>query len=188
LDRLISTFDRDLQTSIANTTVQANKRLAGRDLAGKHRLGMVLFLYQYCRLIIHSFGHKAELNDPAPMSKPSSYIAICMEAAFSLLDLWLNYMHSTGHVPYAPDFFFVGTGFAGAFLLELVGPHTSPTLTAERRAHIIDMCRVVVAKLRVAAADEAHAPYSYAVFFEGALRNAISEPPIPAPLARPPAI
>lgn len=28
-------------------------------------------------------------------------------------------MHSTGHVPYAPDFFFVGTGFAGAFLLEV---------------------------------------------------------------------
>jgi hypothetical protein len=42
-----------------------------------------------------------------------------MDAAFALLDLWLNYMHSTGHVPYAPDFFFVGTGFAGAFLLEV---------------------------------------------------------------------
>lgn len=188
LDRLITTFDRDLQTSVANTTVQANKRLAGRDLAGKHRLGMVLFLYQYCRLIIHSFGHKAELNDPAPLSKPSSYVAICMEAAFALLDLWLNYMHSTGHVPYAPDFFFVGTGFAGAFLLELLTPHTSPTLAAEQRAHIIDLCRVVVEKLRVAAADEAHAPYSYAVFLESALRKAVSEPPIPAPLARPPAI
>ena len=45
--------------------------------------------------------------------------AQCLEAAFALLDLWLNYMHSTGHVPYAPDFFFVGTGFAGAFLLEV---------------------------------------------------------------------
>ena len=42
-----------------------------------------------------------------------------MESAFALLDLWLNYMHSTGHVPYAPDFFFIGTGFAGAFLLEV---------------------------------------------------------------------
>lgn len=42
-----------------------------------------------------------------------------MEAALALLDLWLNYMHSIGHVPYAPDFFFVGTGFAGAFLIEV---------------------------------------------------------------------
>ena len=42
-----------------------------------------------------------------------------MEAAFALLDLWMDYMHSTGHVRYAPDFFFVGTGFAGAFLLEV---------------------------------------------------------------------
>ena len=42
-----------------------------------------------------------------------------MEAAFNLLDLWLNYMHSIGHTPYAPDFFFVGTGFAAAFLLEV---------------------------------------------------------------------
>ena len=43
----------------------------------------------------------------------------CMEAAFNLIDLWLNYMHSIGHTPYAPDFFFVGTGFAAAFLLEV---------------------------------------------------------------------
>ncbi len=42
-----------------------------------------------------------------------------MQAAFALLDLWMNYMHSTGHVRYAPDFFFVGAGFAGAFLLEV---------------------------------------------------------------------
>jgi hypothetical protein len=45
--------------------------------------------------------------------------AQCMEASFALLDLWLNYMHSMGHMPYAPDFFFIGTGFAGAFLLEV---------------------------------------------------------------------
>ena len=45
--------------------------------------------------------------------------AQCMDASFALLKLWLSYMHSTGHVPYAPDFFFVGTGFAGAFLLEV---------------------------------------------------------------------
>jgi hypothetical protein len=42
-----------------------------------------------------------------------------MDAAFDLLDLWANYMHSKGHMPYAPDFFFVGTGFAAAFLLEV---------------------------------------------------------------------
>ena len=48
-----------------------------------------------------------------------------MEAAFALLDLWMDYMHSTGHVRYAPDFFFVGTGFAGAFLLE-VSSFSSP--------------------------------------------------------------
>jgi hypothetical protein len=32
-------------------------------------------LYEYCRLIVHSFGHKAELNDSAPQMKPSTYIA-----------------------------------------------------------------------------------------------------------------
>jgi hypothetical protein len=42
-----------------------------------------------------------------------------MDAAFALLELWTDSMHSIGHVPYAPDFFFVGTGFAGAFLLEV---------------------------------------------------------------------
>jgi hypothetical protein len=30
LDRLISIFDRELQTSIANTTVKANQRRTGR--------------------------------------------------------------------------------------------------------------------------------------------------------------
>ena len=42
-----------------------------------------------------------------------------MDSAFELLELWINTMHTIGHVPYAPDFFFVGTGFAGAFLLEV---------------------------------------------------------------------
>lgn len=44
-------------------------------------------LYEYCRLIVHSFGHKAELSDPAPMSKLSSYMVvvrtvILVESAF----------------------------------------------------------------------------------------------------------
>ncbi|KAH9175762.1 hypothetical protein EDB89DRAFT_1943990 [Lactarius sanguifluus] len=181
LDRLISSFDRDLQTSIANTTVKANERCAGRDLAGKHRLGMVLFLYQYCRVIVHSFGHKAEAKDPAPQTKRSAYVDTCMEAAFALLDLWLDYMHSTGHVRYAPDFFFVGTGFAGAFLLELLSPHIAPTLTTQQRARVIDACEAVVKKLHAAAVDDSHVPYSYAVFLENALQKAAPEPPIPAP-------
>ncbi|KAI9435735.1 fungal-specific transcription factor domain-containing protein [Lactarius indigo] len=181
LDRLISSFDRDLQTSIANTTVKANERRAGRDLAGKHRLGMVLFLYQYCRIIIHSFGHKAEAKDTAPQTKPSAYVDTCMEAAFALLNLWLEYMHSTGHVRYAPDFFFVGTGFAGAFLLELLSPHIAPTLTTQQRARVINVCEAVVKQLHVAAVDDSHVPYSYAVFLENALQKAVPEPPIPAP-------
>jgi hypothetical protein len=51
-----------------------------------------------------------------------------MEAAFALLDLWMEYMHSTGHVRYAPDFFFVGAGFAGAFLLEVRRRSLTPLL------------------------------------------------------------
>lgn len=184
LDRLISNFDRDLQTSIANTTVKANERRAGRDLAGKHRLGMVLFLFQYCRIIIHSFGHKAESRDTAPRTKPSDYMDTCMEAAFALLDLWTDYMHSTGHVRYAPDFFFMGTGFAAAFLLELLSPHIAPTMDANQRARVIDVCKDVVKKLHAAAVDDAHVSYSYAVFLEGALAKAVPEPPIPTPAAR----
>ncbi|KAH9068022.1 hypothetical protein EDB83DRAFT_2314835 [Lactarius deliciosus] len=180
LDRLISSFDRDLQTSIANTTVKANERHAGRDLAGKHRLGMVLFLYQYCRVIVHSFGHKAEAKDTAPQTTRSAYVDTCMEAAFALLDLWLGYMHSTGHVRYTPDFFFVRTGFAGAFLLELLSPHIAPTLATQQRARVIGACEAVVKKLHAAAVDNSHVPYSYAVFLENALQKAAPEPPIPA--------
>ena len=127
-----------------------------------------------------------------------------MDAAFALLELWVNSMHAIGHVPYAPDFFFVGTGFAGAFLLEvclsayptslflcsqrdhqLLRPHIAPTLSAEQREKVIKVCKTVIGKLRAAAADEAHAPYSYAVFLEGALEKAVVEPPIPAPTAKP---
>ncbi len=130
-----------------------------------------------------------------------------MEAAFALLDLWLDYMHSTGHVRYGPDFFFVGTGFAGAFLLEvrrrshpslpfivvltsgcqLLSPHIAPTLTAQQRARVIDACQAAVKKLRAAAVDDSHVPHSYAVFLESALHNAAPEPPTPAPAPAHPA-
>jgi len=185
LDRLIANFDRQLKTSIANTVVKANQRHGGRDLSAQHRLGMVLFLYQYCRIIVHSFGHKAEAADSAPQMKASVYVSTCMESAFELLELWVNMMHTIGHVPYAPDFFFVGTGFAGAFLLELLRPHIAPTLTAEQRERVISVCKTVIERLRAAAADETHAPHSYAVFLEGALTKAVAEPPIPAPTATP---
>ncbi|KAI9455377.1 hypothetical protein F5148DRAFT_1226132 [Russula earlei] len=184
LDRLISGFDRDLEKSIANTTVQAHKRHAGRDLSAKHRLGLVLFLHRYCRIIIHSFGHRAESADSAPLIKPSTHAATCMKAALDLLDLWMDFMHSTGHMRYAPDFFFVGTGFASAFLLELLRPHIAPTLTAEERTHVIEVCWAVVEKLHLAAADDAHTPHSYAEFLEDALKKAVAEPPIPAPRAK----
>jgi len=185
LDRLIATFDRELKASIANTTVKENKRRTGRDLAGKHRLGMVLYLYEYCRIIVHSFGHKAESNDSAPLMRPSCYVETCMEAALALLNLWLKDMHSIGHVPFAPDFFFVGTGFAGAFLLELLRPHIAPTLTAEKRTLVIDVCKNLIEKFRSAAADDTHAPHSYAVFLEGALKKAVPEPPTPSPTSSP---
>ncbi|KAH9957520.1 hypothetical protein BC827DRAFT_1270211 [Russula dissimulans] len=184
LDRLIASFDRDFKKSLANTKLRANQRRADRDLAGKHRFGLVLFLYHYCRIVIHSFGHKAESADSAPLMEPSTYVANCMEAALDLLDLWMNHMHTAGHMPYAPDFFFVGSGFAGTFLLELLKPHIAPTLTAEQRAHVIRVCKAVVEKMHLAAADDAHTPHSYALFLEGALKKAVPEPPMPSPVAR----
>jgi len=181
LDRMIASFDQQFKKSMANTKLQ---RRADRDSAAKHRLNLVLFLYHYCRIVIHSFGHKAESTDSAPLMKPSIYVANCMEAALDLLNLWMDDMHSTGHMPFAPDFFFVGSGFAGAFLLELLKPNIAPTLTAKQRTHVIGTCKAVVEKMHLAATDDAHAPHSYAVFLEGALKKAVPEPPIPAPATR----
>jgi hypothetical protein len=61
-------------------------------------------------------------------------------------------------------------------------------LAAEQRAQIVDVCKVVVARLRMAAADETHAAHSYAEFLEGAISRAVADPPMPAPITRPPAI
>jgi len=49
------------------------------------------------------------------------------------------------------------------------------------RARVIGVCKDVVKKLRDTAVDDAHVPYSYAVFLEGALEKAVPESPIPAP-------
>jgi len=57
-------------------------------------------------------------------------------------------------------------------------------LTAKQRARVINTCKAVVEKMRLAAADDAHTPHSYAVFLEDALKKAVPEPPIPAPAAR----
>jgi len=184
LDRLIAEFDQQFNASIANTRVKRNKRYAGRDLTAKHRLALVLFLYHYCRVVIHSFGHKAERSDSAPLMKPSTYAATCKAAALDLLNLWLNDMHETGHMLQAPDFFFVGAGFAGAFLLELLSPHIAPTLSADERAHVIGVCKTVIEKLHAASADDKHVPHSNAVFLERELKKAVAKPPIPTPTAR----
>jgi hypothetical protein len=58
LDRLITTFDRDLQTSVANTTVQANKRLAGRGELQSVPPGCQAFT-----LVIYRFGWEAPAWD-----------------------------------------------------------------------------------------------------------------------------
>ena len=68
-----------------------------------------------------------------------------MEAALALLELWLNYMHSIGHVPYAPDFFFVGTGFAGAFLIEVCFRLPSSALASPRLLGLVLMRLLLLA-------------------------------------------
>jgi hypothetical protein len=52
-------------------------------------------------------------------------------------------------------------------------------LTVEKRQRVIDVCKEFIEKLHMAAADDAHAAHSYAVFLEGALKKAIPEPPMP---------
>lgn len=68
---------------------------------------------------------------------------------------------------------------------QLLSPHIAPTLNAEKRTHVIDVCKKLIEKLRIASADEAHAPHSYAVFLEKALKNAVPEPPTPSPTSSP---
>jgi hypothetical protein len=57
-------------------------------------------------------------------------------------------------------------------------------LTADERAHVINVCKTVIEKLRAASADDKHVPHSNAVFLERELKKAVAKPPIPTPTAR----
>jgi hypothetical protein len=50
---------------------------------------------------------------------------------------------------------------------------------------VIGVCKELVEKLRMAAADDAHSPHSYAVFLEKALNKAVPEPPTPSTTSAP---
>ena len=88
-------------------------------------------LLEYCRLIVISYGLQSEIASNAlKVEGKSRYLEQSINAAFALVDAWLKRMVATQFVKYAPEFFFVGTGFAGAFLVKVRFASISPCLLA----------------------------------------------------------
>ncbi|KAI0041669.1 hypothetical protein FA95DRAFT_1565152 [Auriscalpium vulgare] len=167
LPSIIEAFQHELRRAVDHYSTA---------MSGKLRVGMVAYFQQYCRLIIFSFGLRSETTADAPITKPSMYLASCIDAAFSLLRIWKDHLLLTGHMKYAPDFFFVGTGFAGAFLLKLLHPRFVAVLGDEERLQILTLEETLIRILAsdTIAADDQHTPRLYAAFLDSFLKNVMS--------------
>ncbi|KAI0062961.1 hypothetical protein BV25DRAFT_1803108 [Artomyces pyxidatus] len=173
-----TTTSRDISNivDVFEKELRASGERYHRDTQEKLRIGMVSYFLQYCRLMIFSYGFRSETGDTAPVSRPSLYLAPCIDAAFSMLSIWKDHMLTTGHMKYAPDFFFVGTGFAGAFLLKLLHPRFTSILGPDERTRILHLENVLIKLLASdeLAVDDQHAPRLYSVFLGGFLNSVLS--------------
>ncbi|THH20961.1 hypothetical protein EW146_g528 [Bondarzewia mesenterica] len=184
LDALASVIDVFARKLSASSLEKAGMTSGGvnlheeNEMADELRMGMVTYLLHYCRLIVFSHGLQNELkgcdvssSDGSIAGAESLYLERSMEAAFALMDVWTRRLIPTGLVKYAPEFFFVATGFAGAFLIKLLHPRLARTICDQQRAKVHAVASSIVHTLASdeVAIDGQHAPKSYSVFLSGLL-------------------
>ncbi|EIM80246.1 uncharacterized protein STEHIDRAFT_150792 [Stereum hirsutum FP-91666 SS1] len=145
------------------------------DMAMILREGMIAYLGHYCRLIILSYGYQADLGGSASVSQ-ATFLAGCIDACFQLVDVWTNQMLPTGNMKYSPEFFYIGAGFTGAFLLRLLHPSLAETIDQNKRVKIYNVAQRLISSLAspVVAIDEEHTPKQYATFLEELMRNMVA--------------
>lgn len=104
-------------------------------------------------------------------------------------------MLPTGNMKYSPEFFYIGAGFTGAFLLrvspspdlsiftaltrtcvQLLHPSLAETIDQSKRVKIYNVAQKLIASLAspVVAIDEEHTPKQYAMFLEELMRNMVA--------------
>lgn len=104
-------------------------------------------------------------------------------------------MLPTGNMKYSPEFFYIGAGFTGAFLLrvspfpnpslftaltrtcvQLLHPSLAETIDQNKRVKIYNVAQRLISSLAspVVAIDEEHTPKQYATFLEELMRNMVA--------------
>ena len=75
-------------------------------------------------------------------------------------------MVPTGNMKYSPEFFYIGAGFTGAFLLRLLHPSLSNVVDRAKRQKIVHTAQRLITSLNSenVSIDEEHTPRQYATF------------------------
>ncbi|ETW80085.1 hypothetical protein HETIRDRAFT_445608 [Heterobasidion irregulare TC 32-1] len=177
LATVIDAFTQRLSSSSLEKAAMRGNLHEEIEMADQLRTGMVAYLLEYCRLIVISYGLQSEIASKALKAEGKSrYLEQSINAAFALVDAWLKRMVATQFVKYAPEFFFVGTGFAGAFLVKLLHPRFAHVVSEEQRAKIFAVSSLLISTLASdeIAIDAQHTPRHYSAFLDGVLKNMMS--------------
>ncbi|TFY73388.1 hypothetical protein EWM64_g10624, partial [Hericium alpestre] len=115
---IVDSFAAELSASSISRHIKSKSSSLDGDIADNLRTGMAIYFLQYCRLLVFVFGLQSELESKPLDLAQSKYLPKCLEATSSLTNAWTQQLGATGQMKYAPDFFFIATGFAGAFLIK----------------------------------------------------------------------
>ncbi|KAA1475932.1 hypothetical protein DENSPDRAFT_874330 [Dentipellis sp. KUC8613] len=176
---IVDAFSAELAGSATSVRLRDSSPSRDPDSAENLRTGMAIYFLQYCRLIVLVFGLQHELKDGSVDPASSVYLARCIEAAASITQAWTHQLCTTGLMKYAPDFFFIATGFTGAFLIKACPPApptrhiltTTHAIGAAQRQHIAALATALVHDLASGgvAVDAQHTPRLYARFLDALL-------------------
>ncbi|TFY56655.1 hypothetical protein EVG20_g8846 [Dentipellis fragilis] len=173
---IVDAFSAELSASATSIHLQnsnPSQNPEDSDSAENLRTGMAIYFLQYCRLIVLVFGLQAELKSGTVDPASSVYLARCIEASSSITKAWTNQLCKTGLMKYAPDFFFIATGFTGAFLIKLLHPRFQNAIGDDQRLHIVSLATSLIQDLSSSgvSVDEQHTPRLYSQFLDGLLSN-----------------
>jgi hypothetical protein len=164
----IKKFERETLAMYARDSDSSNP-------ACVYRAQLMPFLGDYYRLTAFSTCLSRCVEEGGSTADRQYFIESCFKAASALVNFAVEILPPSGYLRYSIDTHFGFMTFAAGFLLKLLKPHFTTTLTASQRTSSLSLVRHLILKFRESTVDDKHVPGTYADLLEKMMNGGSEE-------------
>ncbi|KZS89470.1 hypothetical protein SISNIDRAFT_458664 [Sistotremastrum niveocremeum HHB9708] len=163
---IVQAFDDEHRELMARLTAEYEQLLDHNDTGAIFRLTLSPFIVAYSRLVMLSLALQQAFEKG--LTKEDYFLIGSIQAASSVINIFVEKLVPTGFLRFAPDCYYVFSGFASAFLLKLTQPKFHNVLDHSQRTRILELVGGLVKALSHIG-DDKSTPALYSKFLKSLL-------------------